>query len=172
MIVHGSLAALDHLERAAVDVLAWRVDDIDDDLDGLALRWLRVDHLARELAVLARDFATNVGGKLSDMPYDPRAGYQLPNGERVHHAVRSTDRWRGRQLLTDLGAPMIDPDTGEHVHAIPVEILEQIIPGTRTDEQTSSSWGVRGLQNLGIDPDDYRTREWQQPLARPGRRTG
>lgn len=167
-INHGSLSQLDFLERCVTDVTRWNVDLIDDDLDGLALRWLRLRTLRDQLAVLVTDFEHNVGAKLSDMPYEPTDGYRLPNGQLVHHNYSSTDRWQGRQLLHDLGMPAVDPASGEMISAVPVKVLEQIVPGTATDALTSSNWSTRGLQNLGIDPEDYRTREWKPAKARTG----
>jgi hypothetical protein len=149
-------------------VTRWEVDRFADDLDGLALRWLRLRKIAAELAVLVNDFETAVGSKLANETYDPTEGHPLPNGELIHHTWPSNDRWQGRRLINDLGMPVVDPASGERLTAVPVAVLEQIIPGTSTDDLTSSSWAVRGLQNLGVDPDDYRTREWKPPKARVG----
>ena len=74
----------------------------------------------------------------------------------------------GRQLLKDLSTRMVDPATGEVLDVVPFSILTQIVPGTGTDELTSSKWGVTGLKNLDVNPDDYRSREWQEPRVRKG----
>lgn len=142
--------------------------DVIDTLDELGSIWWTLQAAHAELGVIVRDWANACGRILADVDYDPKDGYQLPNGETVHHAATSSDKWQGRQLLTDLGAAMVYPETGEQVVAIPVEVLEQIIPGTANDNLTSSRWGARGLQNIGIDPDDYRTREWKPAQIRKG----
>ena len=137
------------------------------DIETLAERWLQLRQAHRQLGVLINEYETIVGSKLDRLDYDPTEGYEIA-GERIHHSFPSTDRWQGRQLLSDLGIDVVDRDTGEQLRAVPVEVLTQIVPGTGSDELTSSSWSVRGLHNLGVDPTDYRTREWKPPKARYG----
>ena len=160
--------AADRLTEAVRTLCGYDVDDLAMDLDELAMVWLRLDELRRELGVLVDDFAANVGDKLSDMPYERKDGYLLPNGERIHHVQRSTTRWEGHRLLVDLSTDVVDTTTGERFAAIPTDVLTQIIPGTATDKLTSSTWGVSGLSNVGVDPDDYRQREWKPPRAQKG----
>lgn len=153
----------------AIDVLSrFEVDTVDLDLDELATVWMALDDARRVLDVIVNDYAVNVGEKLADMPYERKDGYQLPNGELVHHAQRASEKWAGRRLLGDLSTMLIDPDTGEQTPAIPTVVLEQIVPGTADDKLTSSRWGITGLVNLGVDPDDYRTREWKRAKVQRG----
>lgn len=164
--------AFDHaLERTVTAVQAiteWDVDQLDMDLDELAEAWLTLDEARKQLAVLANDLAVNVGSKLADMPYERKEGYVLPSGQIIHHAQASRVKWKGRQLVVDLSTQLVDPDTGETQYAIPTDVLLDIIPGTATDKLTSSTWRIGGLSNLGVDPDDYRTREWLPPKAQKG----
>lgn len=142
--------------------------NVFDTLDEIGDVWARLHEAHRQLGVLVDEYATTAGRYLADVEYDPKEGYTLPSGVVVHHATASTDRWEGRRLLTDLSWEMVDPDTGETHQAVPTFVLEQIVPGTASDTLTSSKWGSRGLQNLGIDPDQYRSRDWKQPKLRPG----
>ena len=141
----------------------------DDELDGLAETWLRLDTARVELEQVVRDLALKVGSMLSDADYDPKQGYQLPNGEVVsHYQPSAKERWEGRRLLKDLSTQMVDPATGEVIDVVPFSVLTQIVPGTGSDELTSSKWGTTGLKNLDVDPDRYRSREWQEPRVKKG----
>lgn len=146
------------------------LDALDLDVDEYGTIWLRLDNARRDLDMIVNDWANATGHRLADIDYDRRVGYTLPNGEIIRHEQSSTERWQGAQLLRDLGHTMIDPDTGEQIPAIPVAVLEQIVPGVATDRQTSSKWRTTGLSNLGVDPDDYRSREWKPPRAQRGAR--
>ena len=164
--------ALDHAVESVVTaitaVCGFEVDELDLTLDELAETWLTLDNAWRELGVIVNELAVNVGLKLSDMPYERKDGYLLPNGERIHHAQSATTRWEGHQLLTDLASWHVDTGTGETVQAVPVSILYDIIPGTASEKLTSSNWRISGLDAAGINPDEYRTREWKQPRAQKG----
>jgi len=164
--------ALDHAVTAVVTaidaVCGFRVDDLDLTLDELAETWLVLEAAAKELSVIVNDLAVNVGLKLSDMPYERKDGYRLPNGELIHHEQRALQRWAGRQLLLDLSTWYADTMSGETVQAIPTEVLLDIIPGVATDKLTSSNWRISGLQNVDVDVENYRTREWRQPRAAKG----
>lgn len=141
----------------------------DDELDGLAATWLRLDTARIELETVCRDLCLKVGSMLADADYDPKQGYRLPNGEVVsHYQPSAKERWQGRRLLRDLSTPMVDPATGELHDVVPFSILTQIVPGTASDELTSSKWGTTGLKNLDVDPNQYRSREFAEPRVKKG----
>ena len=162
----------DHAVRAVTSAVRAVTEhdarQLDLELDDLAETWLTLDDTMRQLGVLVNDLAVVVGEMLADMPYERKDGYRLPSGELVHHAQRSTERWEGRRLLLDLSATLVDPDTGEQVPAIPTDVLCDIVPGTADDKLTSSKWRIGGLSNLGVDPDDYRSREWRPARVQRG----
>jgi len=145
-----------------------------DDLDETAMLWLRLKQAADELDVLLRELSQDVARRLADLPferYNPKDGYPLPNGEIVSHYQPSVrERWQGRALLRNLSTTMIEPDTGEVIPVVPFDVLTQIIPGTKSDELTSSKWSTTGLKNLDVNPDDYRSREWGEPRTQKGAR--
>lgn len=143
----------------------------DDELDGLAMTWARLDKAKAELDVIVRDLSNRLGSMLADADYDPKQGYRLPNGDIVSHyqpAVR--ERWQGRALLRNLATTMVEPETGEVIPVIPLAVLCDIVPGVATDDQTSSKWKTTGLKNLDINPDDFRSREWGEPRVQRGPR--
>lgn len=140
-------------------------------LDEKADLWHRLNTAAAELSVLVRDLALEVGSMLADVDYDPKDGYRLPDGTIVsHYQPAVKERWQGRKLLRSLSTPMIDPDTGEQLESIPLRVLTDIIPGVASDDATSSRWLTTGLKNLDVDPDDYRTRQWDEPRVKIGPR--
>ena len=160
--------AVESVVTAITAVCGFTVDELDLTLDELAETWLTLDDVCRELGVIVNDLAVNVGMKLADMPYERKDGYRLPSGELIHHEQRASQRWAGRQLLLDLSTWYADTMSGETVQAIPTEVLLDIIPGVASDKLTSSSWRISGLQNVDVDVENYRTREWKQPRAAKG----
>lgn len=140
-------------------------------LDEKAGLWHRLNTAAAELSVIVRDLALEVGSMLADADYDPKDGYRLPDGTIIsHYQPAVKERWQGRKLLRSLSTPMIDPDTGEQLESIPLRVLTDIIPGVASDDATSSRWLTTGLKNLDVDPDDYRTRQWDSPRVKEGPR--
>ena len=147
-------------EMAALDQDIARAREAGD-LEALAAAWVTARECAAALAVYERDLSVAVADLLSDVDYDPKTGYQLDDGTVIHHRQTASEKWRGRALLRHLSTPMIDPDTGEQLEAIPLRVLVDIIAGVADDNATSSRWRTTGLRNLDVDPDMFRTREWQ-----------
>lgn len=144
-------------------------DPDPDSLDELAGCWLQLDTALAELSVIVRDLSQQVGSMLADADYDPKDGYQLPDGQIVSHYQPSVkERWQGRALLRNLSTEMVEPATGEMIPAVPFTVLADIIPGVKSDDLTSSKWSVTGLRNLDVNVDDYRSREWAEPRAKKG----
>lgn len=138
-------------------------------LDELAGLWLQLDTALSELSVLHRSLSQQIGSMLADVDYDPKDGYQLPDGQIISHYQPSVrERWQGRALLRNLATEMVEPETGEMIPAVPFTVLADIIPGVGSDDMTSSKWRTTGLKNLDVPIDDYRSREWDEPRVKKG----
>ena len=159
-VLGSDLAHIRQLLHADADI---------ETLDELAGLWARLNTAAAELSVIVRDLSQRVGSMLSDVDYDPKDGYRLPDGTIVsHYQPAVKERWQGRKLLRTLSTPMIDPDTGEAIESIPLRVLTDIIPGVASDDMTSSKWWTTGLKNIDIEPDDFRSRQWDEPRVKLG----
>lgn len=126
-----------------------------------ALKVVR-DQLAADAAVAVADGNAAAGRKARDE-------YVTPTGHVVHlQRGYSREQWRGYELLGVLADKLIDPDSGEVVAAIPVDVARRTVAGCATPELTSSKWSVTGLPG-GI-ADRYRTREETPDVIRLGER--
>lgn len=69
----------------------------------------------------------------------------------------SSDKWDGPALLRRLTSRLVDPVTGEAVNAIRTEVLDKVLPQASS---ASASWKVTGLQQIGVDPDQFRDKTY------------
>ena len=156
MTLHPShIAELDQLAATIAD----KIDTYT--LDELAEVWAMWDELHRTLGVLVRDLSVAVASKLADVDYDPKVGYELPDGTVIHHRQSPREKWQGRDVIAALAHDYIDPDTGEVWPAVPVAVLWDVLPAMGEDA-TSARFRTTGLKDHNVDPDRFRSREWEQ----------
>jgi len=139
------------------------VDPADIDTDELAVIWDQVDRLTSELAVWVRDLAVEFGDRINALP-DRQYEHAVIGPVTVR--VNRTEKWDGRGVLAALTHDVIDLGTGEHIDAVRVDTLAQVLPAV-TEGQTSSRWKVSGLRAVLGDhaPDRYRTVKHSRPIA-------
>ena len=150
--------------------LAARIPQPDDttNLDHLIDMWDALDTITKTLAAHTRNYNTAAADRLAETDYTPKDGYQSHGGVIVHHTQRPSDQWDGQRLLSKLAVNVVETATGELVQAVPVEVLEDVIPAVTGK---SSRWLVKGLELHGINPNQYRERSWGHPtISRGGKR--
>lgn len=118
--------------------------------------WLVLDDLADELRMVLRDLETDATLALVDL--------DVPEG-RVYNAGHDVvtmgrrqvggDKWAGWALCGALAVEMIDPDTGEMIRAVPLDVVRSTVPGCADDALTSSRWRVTALRQLVDDAERY-----------------
>lgn len=89
-------------------------------------------------------------------PVIPRGGLpMLGIGVVNRRAAYRAESWHGEMLLTDLSRPLVDPESGEVVKALPLDVAKDLLPQASS---TSAKWKTTHMAKHGIDPDNYRTR--------------
>jgi len=137
----------------------------------LVALWLDVDHLARELGqvlkLLHEDASDRVFTEIPDVSWT----YTSSVGEPVHLARGyAAERWSGYELADRLAVDVVDPETGELLRAVPVEVVRRHVPGCATADTTSSKWRTTGLAELVPDWRRYRSRDEAPLVLRRGER--
>jgi hypothetical protein len=137
-----------------------------DDVDAAVEVWDRYDRLISLLMLIRRDHGMVLARRLPD-----QYTTVLASGERVtvHRETPKKEQWDGWQILGDLAQPVVNPD-GELLDAIPVDVARKVIPACGQGA-VSSKWKITELANL-LNPDDYRTVTWDDPVIARGPRYG
>lgn len=81
---------------------------------------------------------------------------------------RRGNQYEGHAIAGALCRRLVDPDTGEVIAAVPVDVLRAVVPGCAAPHLTSSRWSRRALAGF-VDVDQYEHRgEWVQKMERAG----
>lgn len=127
--------------------------------------WLDVDEEHSALSMirgeLAIDAALAARALLEERGEPVRADLETPSGRIIHLRPGSrSSMWRGYDLVGALAIRYVDHDTGEVVHAVPVPVLHDVLPGCSTPELTSSRWTMTGLKrHMRVSPWKFRLDE-------------
>ena len=164
--VAAAVAAVD----AAVDVLDLEVELVGDDLIDL---WIWAKHAVDRLAVAVRAIGAEAAVTVADLNAargrGPREEYVTATGNVVHLAPGSSrTEWQGYAFVNVLADPLVDPETGEVVRAVPVDVLRRVVPGCGAPHLTSSKWNISAIPP-GIVAQ-YRRTEPVPDVIREGER--
>jgi hypothetical protein len=111
------------------------------------LRTVLLRPLIDDLAVLDRSAEDAVVGLMES------SRVQTDVGLLQRRKSGGSTTWSGRDLLLYLTRSFVDPDTGERVDAIPVEVLLDVLPQATAP---SAPWRTTGLRAHDIDPDEWK----------------
>ena len=146
---YTATVANDGMPAAIIEWAANTSDDIgrlsadspaDYPTDDLAHMWHRLDELRDALTVWVRDVAIELGDRIAADP-EP---FHTPATGGLYAERRTTSKWDGYKVLRTLADTFVDPDTGVKVDAIPVDVLEVVLPACKPG-QTSSKWNATAV---------------------------
>lgn len=157
---------LDEVIREASYVSLWlsqlrSADDVLDPTDRINV-WLVVDDLAAELALTLRDLLNDATLALVDLDIEPGETFHAGHDVVVmgRRSVGS-DKWAGWALCGALAQQLVDPETGEQIRAVPLDVMRSTVAGCADDALTSSKWRVTALRQL-VDVERYHL---EQPIS-------
>jgi hypothetical protein len=132
------------------------------DVDETLKCWAIVDEIITDLSVL-RSEMSNIAAKIIPI------GYTTEDGELEVHTVTPTNtKWDGHGILNALGVPLIDQNSGEVIRAVPVDVLQDVLPACGKGA-TSSKWKITKLKDhIVIDP--YLTTDYKAASVKYGER--
>lgn len=132
----------------------------EDALDDLLVLWERLDNVRQTATAVARE-ASTVAARLIGF------NRQYEGPVTVHTTSQVSEKSDGRGILMSLVTDMIEPETGEKMLAIPLDVLLDILPAVG-EGQTSSKWKKSGLKNHDIDPEKFIKTEYGPQQVRLG----
>lgn len=153
------LAALANI-RGIVDALSVQDPSEWTDRDEAIDCWDQLDRLRSDLAMMTRQHAVELAGRIPAEYLHPRAGV-------IHTSTEVTVQWDGSGVLGALSARLVDPGTGEVVEAVATTTLREVIPAAGTGK-VSSRWNSSGLRGAGVDVEKYRAATFGARVVRRG----
>jgi hypothetical protein len=158
------------LDLAAIHDVCAHIVELADELDqreplAPAERisaWHHVAAAAEALAVVVSQMNADALDAMHELG---QAEWATDIGMVHIHRKPGAQHWRGRALLHALGRPLVDRESGEVTEAVPVEVLERVVPGV---EGTSSRWLTTDLDEFVADWKSYRTFGEATYEVRPG----